>query len=166
MDAVIDYDEAVGFLNNPTSLEPHLEFTNIRTLKTHVIKVLSQLFCPQSAIHGWACFAMDPATYLLLEGTAFLIPINPGHTEIYPHWVALTTVKMIDTTFLRDKNYFLAYKNIMRMCFRLFDTNINARFKVSNTPTLMGWNSTIDQRHPHPTATFVWKANNDNALPE
>jgi hypothetical protein len=50
---------------------------------------------------------------------------------------------MIDATFLRDKNYFLSYKNIARACFRMFDANIAAQFKVSNTPLLMGWNSTI-----------------------
>ncbi len=50
---------------------------------------------------------------------------------------------MFDTTFLRSKNDFLLYKNITRACFQMFDTNINARFKVSNAPTLMGWNSTM-----------------------
>jgi hypothetical protein len=28
-------------------------------------------------------------------------------------------------------------------CFRIFDMNIGAQFKVSNTPALMGWNSTM-----------------------
>jgi hypothetical protein len=62
---------------------------------------------------------------------------------IYPQWAALTTVKMINAMFLRDKNYFLSYKNITRACFRMFDTNIGAQFKVSNTPALTGWNSTM-----------------------
>ena len=31
----------------------------------------------------------------------------------------------------------------------MFDTNINAQFKVSNTPTLMGWNSTMLIRDIH-----------------
>jgi hypothetical protein len=46
MDTVIDYDEAAGFLKKKTSLEPRPEFTNIRTLKKHVIQALSQLYCP------------------------------------------------------------------------------------------------------------------------
>ncbi len=47
---------------------------------------------------------------------------------------------MIDATFLHNKNYFLSYKNIFRMCFRMFYTNITKQFKVLNTPTLTGWN--------------------------
>jgi hypothetical protein len=50
---------------------------------------------------------------------------------------------MIDATFLQDKNYFLSYKNFARACFRMFDTNVAAQFKVSTTPSLMGWNSTM-----------------------
>jgi hypothetical protein len=143
MDVVIDYDEVAGFLKTPPSLELQPEFMNIRALKKHVIQALSQLYCSQSAIHRWAGLAMDPATYQLLEGTAFVLPINPGPTAIYPQWASPTTVKMIDATFLRGENYFLSYKNIMRACFRMFDTNIGAQFKVSNTPALTGWNSTM-----------------------
>ncbi len=62
MGAVIKYDEAAGYLKK-TSLEPHPDFNNIHTLKQHVIKALSQMFCPQSAVHGWAGLAIDPATY-------------------------------------------------------------------------------------------------------
>jgi hypothetical protein len=86
---------------------------------------------------------MDPAMYQLLKGTAFVMPIHSGPTAIYPQWAAPTMVKMIDTTFLRKKNYFLLYKNIARVCFRMFDMNIGAQFKVSNKPALTGWNSTM-----------------------
>ncbi len=143
MDTVIDYDKAVGFLKPPPSLKPRSKFTNIHALKKHVIKALSQLYCPQSAIHGWAGLAMDPATYQLLKGTAFVVPINPGPTAVYPQWAAPTMVKMIDATFLREKNYILSYKNITRACLRMFGTNIGAQFKVSSTPALTGWNSTM-----------------------
>jgi hypothetical protein len=126
-----------------TSLEPHPEFTNICALKKHVIKMLSQLYCPQSAIHGWAGLAMDPATYQLFESTVFFVPIHSGPMGIYPQWAAPTMVKMTNATFLCKKNYFLSYKNIARACFRMFDTNIRPQFKVSNTPALTGWNSTM-----------------------
>jgi hypothetical protein len=53
------------------------------------------------------------------------------------------TIKMIDVTFHCNKNYFLSYKNIARACFRIFDANITAQFKVSNTPSLTGKNSTM-----------------------
>jgi hypothetical protein len=48
-----------------------------------------------------------------------------------------------DATFVQEKNYFLSYKNIERACFRMFDANIGAQYKVSNNPTLTGWNSTM-----------------------
>jgi hypothetical protein len=82
MDAIIDYDEAAGFLKNPPSLEPCPDFANTRALRKHMIKALSQLFCPQSAIHGWSGLAIHPATYFLLEGTAFVIPMDPGATAV------------------------------------------------------------------------------------
>ena len=84
MDAVIKYGEAEGYLKKKTSLEPRLDFNNIRTLKKHVIKALSQMFCPQSAVHGWAGLAMDPGTYLLLGRIVFAAINKPGPTAIYP----------------------------------------------------------------------------------
>jgi hypothetical protein len=125
------------------SLEPRPDFNDIHTLKQHVIKALSQMFPPQSAVLGWAGLAMDPATYQLLGEIAFAAIRDSGPTAIYPQWTAPTTVKMIDATFLREKNSFLSYKNIERACFRMFDANIGAQFKVSNNPILTGWNSTI-----------------------
>jgi hypothetical protein len=143
MDTVIDYDEAAGFLKNPPSLEPCPNFTNIQALRKHGIKALSQLFCPQSAIHGWSGLAIDPGMYLLVEGTPFAVPVDPGAVAIYPQWAAPTTIKMIDATFLCNKNYFLSYKNIPRACLCMFDANIATQFKVSNTLMLIGWNSMI-----------------------
>ncbi len=109
------------------------------------MQALAQLSCPQSAIHGWLGLVMDPATYLLLEGAAFTIPPDPGPTAIFPSGagVAQTTMKTIQATFDRNKNYYLSYKNITRACFRMLDANVSDQFKVSNNPTLTGWNSTM-----------------------
>jgi hypothetical protein len=52
MGAVIDYDEAAGFLKNPPSLELRPNFTNICALQKHIMQALAQLSCPQSNIHG------------------------------------------------------------------------------------------------------------------
>jgi hypothetical protein len=103
--------------------------------------VLSQLFCLQSAVHGWSGLARDLATYLPLERVAFATPNDPGPTPVHPQWAAPTTIKMINTIFVQEKNCFLSFKNIAQACFRMFDENVGAQFKVSNTPTLMGWNS-------------------------
>jgi hypothetical protein len=88
---------------------------------------------------------MDPTTYLLLEGAAFTIPPDPGPMAIFPNGAAIaqTVVKMTQATFHCDKNYYLSYKNITQACFRMLDANVSAQFKVSNNPTLMGWNSTM-----------------------
>jgi hypothetical protein len=86
---------------------------------------------------------MDPATYLLLGGIMFAAISDPSPTGIYPQWAAPTTVKMIDATFLCNKNYFFSYKNIERVCFRMFNANIGAQYKGSNNPNLTRWNSTM-----------------------
>jgi hypothetical protein len=51
---------------------------------------------------------MDLATYLLLEGTPLVVPNDPGAVAIYPQWAAPTTIKMINATFLHNRNYFLS----------------------------------------------------------
>jgi hypothetical protein len=86
---------------------------------------------------------MNPTTYQLLGGIEFAAIGDPGPMAIHPQWAAPTTVKMINATFLCEKNYFLSYQNIERVCFRRFDANIGAQHKVSNNPTLTGWNSTM-----------------------
>jgi hypothetical protein len=72
------------------SLEPCLNFTNICALRKLIINALSQLFFLQSTVHGWLGLAMDPATYHLLEGVAFVTPNDPGPTPVYPQWAAPT----------------------------------------------------------------------------
>jgi hypothetical protein len=100
MEAIIDYNEAADFLKNPPLLEPRPDFANICALRKHMIKALSQLFCPQSTTHSWLGLAIDPATYLLLKGTVFVIPMDPGAMVAYPQCAASTTIKMIDAMFL------------------------------------------------------------------
>ena len=68
------------------------------------------MFCPQSAVHGWAGLAMDPAMYQLLGGITFAAICDPGPMAIYPQWATPTTIKMIDTTFLWEKTTFLLTK--------------------------------------------------------
>jgi hypothetical protein len=107
MDAVIEYDKAAGFLKNPPSLEPRPNFNNIRALQKHIVQAFAQLLCPQSTIHGWSGLAMDPTSYLLSEGAAFTIPLNPGPTAIFPggNAVARTFIRTTQATFDHAKNY-------------------------------------------------------------
>jgi hypothetical protein len=88
---------------------------------------------------------MDPTTYLLLEGMAFTIPPDPGPMAFFPGGagVAQTAMKTIQAMFDHDKNYYLSYKNITWACFCMLNANVLDQFKVSNNPTLTGWNSTM-----------------------
>ncbi len=112
MDAIITLEEVTEFLKNPPSLVPRPDFTRLRALRQHIVRALKQLTCPQSPIHGWASLAITPAMYLLLELQPFVAPANPGNTAVYPPFAPPSTIKMIDTAFPRDKNYYLSLKNI------------------------------------------------------
>jgi predicted nucleic-acid-binding Zn-ribbon protein len=54
--------------------------------------------------------------------------------------------KNIDNIFDRQQNYYLSYVNINRATFRMLDETIDDRYKVSNTPNLTGWNSSMSIR--------------------
>ncbi len=143
MDQLITFDEAVGFLKNPPMLAPRPDFSKIRALRKHMTMALMQLVCPQSQIQGWAGLAMNPKMYQLLEANAFFIPNNPGDTVVYTQWATPAQMKMADVIFLRNKNYFLSYKNIHRTCFKMLDKSIQPQYKVSNMNTMTGWNATM-----------------------
>jgi hypothetical protein len=143
MDTIITLEEVTGFLKNPPSLAPRPDFNRLRALRQHIVRALKQLTCPQSAIHGWSGLAITPSMYLLLEPQPFVEPADPGNTAIYPQFAPTATIKTIDAAFTRDKNYYLSFKNISRACFKMLDDSISNQFKVSNTPNLTGWNSTM-----------------------
>jgi hypothetical protein len=62
----------------------------------------------------------------------FVVPVDPGAMAIYPQWAALTTIKMIDVTFLCGKNHFLSYKNIAELASAcLMQTSpLNSRYQM------------------------------------
>ena len=86
---------------------------------------------------------MSPTVYALLEPIAFMVPVDPGPSAIYTPFAPPATIKMIDATFERSKNYFLSYRNIYRACFRMLDELVPPSFKVSNQPAHLGWNTTM-----------------------
>jgi hypothetical protein len=101
---------------------------------------------PESPIHGWSSLAIAPGVYTLLEPQAFVELLNPGATAVYPPFLPPLAIKMIDAIFVWDKNYFLLLLNINQACFKMLDDTISNQFKVSNTPNLTGWNSTMTIR--------------------
>ena len=52
-------------------------------------------------------------------------------------------IKTGDNLFKRLMNEHQSYKNIRRACFCMLNTNIADQFKVSNVPTLIGWNQSM-----------------------
>jgi hypothetical protein len=143
MDDIIIFEEVMEFLKNPPSLALHPDFNQLRVLCQHIVTALKQLTCPQSPIHGWSGLAIDPGVYALLEPRAFAEPLNPGATAVYPQFLPPAMVKMIDAIFTRDKNYYLSFLNINQACFKMLNETVSNQFKVSNTPNLTGWNSTM-----------------------
>jgi hypothetical protein len=143
MDAIITFEEVTEFLKNPPSLALRPDFNQLCTLCQHIVRALKQLTCPQSPIHGWSGLAIAPGVYVLLELQAFVEPLNLGATAVYPPFLPPSAVKMIDAIFVWDKNYFLSLLNINQACFKMLDDAISNQFKVSNTPNLTGWNSTM-----------------------
>jgi hypothetical protein len=143
MDHLITLDEAAGFLKNPPTLAPRPDFAKIQALHKDINTALMQLMCPQSQLHGWAGLAMEPNMYTLLEAVPFPIPINPGDTPIYTQFATPSHMKMADAIFLRNKNYYLSYKNINRACFKMLDENVQPQYKVLNVTTMTVWNATM-----------------------
>jgi hypothetical protein len=86
---------------------------------------------------------MDPGLYALIKPVPFAIPVNPGATPVYQNFSPLAVMKMVDYAFERNKNYFLSYMNINGACFRMLDDSVPIQFKVSNVPTLTGWNASM-----------------------
>ncbi len=50
---------------------------------------------------------------------------------------------MADAIFTRAQNEWNSFRNINRACFRMLDELISDQFKVSNIPTLTGWNTSM-----------------------
>jgi hypothetical protein len=143
MYAIITFEEVTEFLKNPPSLALRPDFNQLRALCQHIVTALKQLTCPKSPIHGWSGLAINPGVYALLKPQAFATLPNPGATAVYPQFLPPATMKMIDVTFTRDKNYYLSFLNINQACFKMLNETVSNQFKVSSTPNITGWNSTM-----------------------
>jgi hypothetical protein len=142
MDHLIKYKEVAEFLKNPPPLSPCSDFEKLRAMQKHMVKVLKQLVCPQSAIHGWSGLVLLPMVYTLLEPNPFVAPADLGAVAVYAQF-ASPDIKTADAMFTRAQNECGSYKNIMRACFRMLNENVLDQFKVSNVPTLIGWNASM-----------------------
>ena len=161
MDTLITYEEAVGFLQGPPTVAPRPDFTKLRALRKHMVEALSQLECPQSAVHGWTGLVMDPAMYALLEPIPFAIPVNPGAVPAIIRTSTTATIKMITLVFDRNKKYYNSFLNIHKACYKMLKDAVPVEFQVSNIPNLQGWNSTmaiidiLDQLHNNFPISYI-----------
>jgi hypothetical protein len=141
MDHLIKYKEVAEFLKNPPTLSPRPDFEKLRAMQKHMVKGLKQLVCPQSAIHGWLGLVLLPMVYALLMPNPFIAPPDPGAVAVYAQFALPVQIKTTDAMFVQAQNNYGSYKNIMRACFCMLDENVSDQFKVSNVPTLIGWNA-------------------------
>ena len=108
--------------------------------------------------------------YQMLSTSPFRLPTDPGPQAVYygarvpildaagnpvndatgnPTYVPIpaldrATQASIDANFLRERNYWLSYKNIKRACYNVLDETIDDAFKFSPDPNLTGWNPLME----------------------
>ena len=82
-----------------------------------------------------------------LEPTLFSVPTDPGAAPVYTPFMMPAAIKMIDATLEHEKNYFKSFKNVYRACFCMLDGLVPNQFKVSNSPAILGWNTTISIKY-------------------
>ncbi len=78
-----------------------------------------------------------------LEPNPFVAPADPGAVAVHAQFVLPVQINIADVMFVRAQNEYGSYKNIMRACFRVLDENVANQFKVSDVPTLIGWNASM-----------------------
>ena len=115
----------------------------MRALRKHMVTALKQLVFPQSAVHKWSGMVLSPMVYALLEPTPFAVPGNSGPVAVYTQFATPTMIKHSDNLFLRLQKEHQSYNNIQRACFCMLNANIVDHFKVSNVPSLIGWNASM-----------------------
>jgi hypothetical protein len=105
--------------------------------------VLKQLTCPQSVIYGWSGLIFAPMVYALLKPTPFQDPTDPRPAAVYTQFATHSIMKMANAIFTREQNEWNLSRNIQRACFCMLDELVSDQFKVSNVPTLKGWNASM-----------------------
>jgi hypothetical protein len=104
MDHLIKYEEVMEFLKNPPSLSSCLDFAKLRPMQKHMVKVLKQLVCPQSTIHGWSGLVLPPMFYALLKPNPFVAPADPGAVAVYAQFALPMQFKTANAMFVRSLN--------------------------------------------------------------
>jgi hypothetical protein len=146
MDQIKTNELVAEFLKNPPTLLPCPDFTKLCTLQKHIARMLKQLVCPHSSIHGWLGLVLLPMIYALLKPTPFLAPVYPGNVAVHPQLALPAQIKTANAMFACSQNKWKSYKGIQHAGFCMLDENMANHFKVSNVPTLTGWNMCMSIR--------------------
>ena len=106
----------------------------------------------------------------MLSTSPFRLPTDPGPQAVYygarvpildssgnpvndatgnPTYVPVpaldcATQASIDANFVRERNYWLSYKNIKRACYNILNKTIDDAFKFSPDTNLIGWNPSME----------------------
>ncbi len=120
--------------------------------------------------------------YALHKPNPFQAPTNPGHVVVYTQFGTPPMIKMADAIFTREQNEWIFSRNIQRACFCMLDELVSNQFKVSNVPTLTGWNASmsimdmldqLERTYGKPDAmtlfandTLLWSAFSPNDVPK
>jgi hypothetical protein len=159
MNAIISYDTIVGLLANTPTIDPHLNFFNLRALQNHFACALKKVPCPQSGVKGWAGAVLAPAIYALIDNAAFhwnmsTTPVPkfpPGHVlnddgtqgGLIPY--TREEILTITAKHTRAKNYMDTGVNVCQACFDILNTHLSNAYKTApaGSPQTLGWNLTM-----------------------
>jgi hypothetical protein len=100
MDHLIKYEEVAKFLKNLPTLSPCPDFAKLRAMQKHMVKVLKQLVCPQSAIHGWSGLVLLPMVHALLKPNPFVAPADLGAVVVYAQFALPVQIKTANAMFV------------------------------------------------------------------
>ena len=81
-------------------------------MQKHMVKVLKQLVCPQSMIHGWQGLVLLPMVYACLEPNPFVAAIDLGAVAVYTQFVLPLQIITAETMFVQAQNVYNLYKKI------------------------------------------------------
>ena len=93
--------------------------------------------------HPRSGLILAPMIHALLEPNPFQRTTNPALVVVYMQCATQSMIKMADAIFAREQNEWNLSRNIQHACFRMLDELVSDQFKVSNSPTLMEWNTSM-----------------------
>lgn len=108
---------------------------------------LGQIPHPSYPQHGWKGLVIKPALFAHINQTPFVPPTNPGLIAIYPQFASVAVMKMINSQFKIDKNFYQTFKNIKKALYNLLMKSVGLQYQASTTPGLSSWDPSMSILH-------------------